>query len=84
MRPTTLALRELDSAWDAEMTGLLREAAEIREARDRARLIEDTSLAQRETAALLAAIRSRGRPRAEPSVLGRAARRPRGSVGVIA
>jgi hypothetical protein len=78
-RPATPGREALDGAWDIEMTRLLREAAEIREERDRARLSEDTLLARSETDALLGAIRTRGRPRVKHYILrpsaGRAAGR---------
>ncbi len=41
------------------MTRLLREAAEAREQRERARMVEDVLLARREATALLDAIRTR-------------------------
>lgn len=68
-RGATPGRQALDDAWDVEMTRLLREAAEIREERDRARLSEDTLLARRETDALLGAIRDRGRPRVKHYIL---------------
>jgi hypothetical protein len=63
--PTLQATRRpqaVDGAWDAEMTRLLREAAEIREERERARLDQDARSARAEATALLEAIRAHGRP----------------------
>ena len=77
-RRATPGREALDGAWDVEMTRLLREAAEIREERDRARLSEDSLLARRETAALLDAIRTRGRPRVKHYILRPSARRAAG------
>jgi hypothetical protein len=82
-RPATPHRQHLDSAWDVEMTRLLREAAEIREERDRARQSEDTLLARRETAALMSAIRTRGRPREKRYVLRPSAGRMRGATQVM-
>jgi hypothetical protein len=82
-RPATSRRQHLDSAWDIEMTRLLREAAEIREERDRARQSEDTLLARGETAALMSAIRTRGQPREKRYVLRPSAGRPRGAMQVM-
>lgn len=60
--PATPRHQTLDGRWDAQMTRVLREAAEVREERQRARANEDVSSAQHEAAALLCAIRARGRP----------------------
>lgn len=70
--------RALDDQRNSEMTRLLREAAEIREGRERARSAEDALLARREAAAFLDVIRSHARAR-ETGQGGRRAsrRRPR-------
>jgi hypothetical protein len=65
-RRSVLALRSaLDDRWDQQMTHLLREAAEVREGRDRARSSEDDLLARREATAIRDLIRSHARPRAK-------------------
>lgn len=83
-RVTTRGRQQGDEAWDVQMTRLLREAAEIREERDRTREAEDTLLSQRETAALLAAIRTRGRSREKRYIMAPSARRSRGTAQVVA
>lgn len=55
----------LDDRWDQQMTHLLREAAEVREGRDRSRSSEDDLLARREATAIRDLIRSHSRPRAK-------------------
>jgi hypothetical protein len=64
-RPSTERNRALDDQRNEEMTRLLREAAEIREGRERARSIEDSLLARREATAFLDVIRDHGRPKAQ-------------------
>jgi hypothetical protein len=56
-------------------TGLLREAAEVRDERERARMIRDVLLARREARALLDPIRTHGRPKVKHYVTHSAARR---------
>jgi hypothetical protein len=70
--------------WNARITGLLREAAEVRADRERARAGEDTLLARSETAALLDAIRSHGQPTAGHDTSVPSATRARRSVGEAA
>lgn len=55
---------QLDHRWDQEMTRLLREAAEVREQRERARAEEDGRASRREAAALLDLVRTHDRSRA--------------------
>ena len=74
--PATARQRVLDEEWNQEMTRLLREAAELREGRDRERSSEDDLLARHESASLLALIRSHGRPKAKHHVLRPRASRP--------
>ncbi len=64
------------------MTRVLREAAEVREERERARSSEDELLAQRETAALVDLIQARGRPRANEHISRPAAGRSPGPADV--
>lgn len=62
-RPTAVRHQAPSDQWNQQMTRVLREAAEVREERERARSSEDELLAQRETAALMDLIQGRGRPR---------------------
>jgi len=70
-----------DRAWDELITRLIREAAEVREERERARMSEDALLARREAAALMEAIRAHGRPRVKHYVSRPSSRRAPGSSG---
>ncbi len=60
--PTTERHPALDDRWNQQMTRLLREAAEVRDERERARSSEDELLAQREVTALPDLIRTHGAP----------------------
>lgn len=73
----------VDSAWDAEMTRLLREAAEIREEREHARAAQDARSARAEATALLAAIRAHGRPHVKHYVTRPSARHAPGPAQAI-
>lgn len=67
-----------DGAWDELITRLIREAAEVREERERARVTEDALLARREATALIEAIRDHGRPRVKHYVSRPSSRRAPG------
>ncbi len=58
-------MRPIDHRWNEQMTGILRRAAEVREARERARSSDDLHARERETAALMALIQGRAASRAE-------------------
>jgi 16S rRNA C1402 N4-methylase RsmH len=56
--------RAIDDRWNEQMTGVLRRAAEVRQARELARASDDERSARRETDALLALIERQATPRA--------------------
>ena len=62
------AKRLVDDPWNNAMTRLLREAAEVREANERARSIQDGLAARQEADALLELIRAHPRPAAQHDV----------------
>jgi hypothetical protein len=61
-RPATERHPRRDDRWARQMTRLLREAAEARDKRERARASQDESEARRESAAIMALILAHGRP----------------------
>ena len=69
----------LDDRLNVQMTRLLREAAQVREVRERARSSADGHLARREATALLHAIRTRGQPKTKHDIPRRPRRSPVGS-----
>lgn len=64
-RPTAAERqRSHDERWNQQMTRLMREAADVRERRERTRASEDDRSARREAAAMLELIRTYDRPHA--------------------
>lgn len=63
-RPTPKHHQTPDDRWDQQMSRILRDAAEVREERERARLNADDLSARREASALMLLIASRDRPKA--------------------
>lgn len=78
------AQQRIDDRWNQQMTSLLREAADLRAARDRTRATEDDVLARRESSALLGAIAAHGRPTTRHYISHPIAKRSAGPADVTA